>query len=58
MNFVLCLFVGMVNYLPALNVRDLKSERLSIIISYKNEEKLLGVPKLENSSGKEQAMAV
>ncbi|GBM45488.1 hypothetical protein AVEN_210221-1 [Araneus ventricosus] len=44
--------------LPVLNVRDLKSERLPIIVTYKDEEKLLGVPKLENSSGKEQAMAV
>ncbi|GBL94807.1 hypothetical protein AVEN_197496-1 [Araneus ventricosus] len=44
--------------LPALNVRGLKSERLPIIVTYKDEEKLLGVPKLENSSGKEQAMAV
>ncbi|GBN33506.1 hypothetical protein AVEN_183318-1 [Araneus ventricosus] len=44
--------------LPALNVRDLKSERLPIIVTYKDEEKLLGEPKLENSSGKEQAMAV
>ncbi|GBO10223.1 hypothetical protein AVEN_115748-1 [Araneus ventricosus] len=42
----------------ALNVRDLKSERLPIIVTYKDEEKLLGVPKLENSSGKEQAMVV
>ncbi|GBM85082.1 hypothetical protein AVEN_248813-1 [Araneus ventricosus] len=44
--------------LPALNVRDLKSERLPIIVTYKDEEKLLGVPKLENYSGKDQAMAV
>ncbi|GBM95461.1 hypothetical protein AVEN_55006-1 [Araneus ventricosus] len=44
--------------LPALNVRGLKSERLPIIVAYKDEEKLLGLPKLENSSGKEQAMAV
>ncbi|GBN47962.1 hypothetical protein AVEN_62951-1 [Araneus ventricosus] len=44
--------------LPALNVRDLKSERLPIIVTYKDEEKLLGVPKLENSLGKEQAMSV
>ncbi|GBM23196.1 hypothetical protein AVEN_57081-1 [Araneus ventricosus] len=44
--------------LPALNVRDLKSERLPIIVTYKDEEKLLGVPKLENSSGKEQAMTI
>ncbi|GBM89617.1 hypothetical protein AVEN_269090-1 [Araneus ventricosus] len=44
--------------LPASNVRDLKSERLPIIVTYKDEEKLLGVPKLENSSGKEQVMAV
>ncbi|GBM08873.1 hypothetical protein AVEN_57425-1 [Araneus ventricosus] len=42
----------------ALNVRDLKGERLPIIVTYKDEEKLLGVSKLENSSGKEQAMAV
>ncbi|GBM49622.1 hypothetical protein AVEN_249001-1 [Araneus ventricosus] len=38
--------------IPALNMRDLKSERLPIIVTYKDEEKLLGVPKLENSSGK------
>ncbi|GBN46551.1 hypothetical protein AVEN_271313-1 [Araneus ventricosus] len=44
--------------LPALNVRDLKSERLPIFVTYKDEEKLLGVSKLENSSGKEQAMTV
>ncbi|GBN58706.1 hypothetical protein AVEN_237242-1 [Araneus ventricosus] len=39
--------------LPALNVRHLKSERLPIIVTYKDEEKLLGVPKLENSSEKD-----
>ncbi|GBL86848.1 hypothetical protein AVEN_96073-1 [Araneus ventricosus] len=44
--------------LPVLNVRDLKSERLPIIVTYKDEEKLLGMPKLENSLGKEQVMAV
>ncbi|GBN10564.1 hypothetical protein AVEN_102257-1 [Araneus ventricosus] len=37
--------------LPALNVTDLKSERLPIFVTYKDEEKLLRVPKLENSSG-------
>ncbi|GBN95003.1 hypothetical protein AVEN_79173-1 [Araneus ventricosus] len=29
-----------------------------MIVTYKDEEKLLGVPKLKNSSGKKQAMAV
>ena len=44
--------------LPALNVRGTKEERLPIVISYENKEKLLAVPKLANSSGKEQAQAV
>lgn len=45
--------------LPALNVRDPKQERLPVIVSYDgNKDKLLGVPTLENSSGREQASAV
>ena len=44
--------------LPALNVRGTKEERLPIVISYENKEKLLAVPKLANSSGKEQVQAV
>ena len=44
--------------LPALDVRTSKEERLPIIISYGEEEQLLAVPKLDNSSSKEQAKAV
>ncbi|GBN89291.1 hypothetical protein AVEN_260439-1 [Araneus ventricosus] len=46
-SFVCVHWVG-----TALIVRDLKSERLPIIVTYKDEEKLLGVAKFENSSGK------
>lgn len=44
--------------LPALNVRDSKEERLPIVISYGDCEKIIAVPKLNNSTGKEQALAV
>lgn len=44
--------------LPALNVRDTKEERLPIIVSFGDREQLIGVPKLQNSSGEEQANAV
>lgn len=44
--------------LPALDVRKSKEERLPIVISYDNKEQLIAVPKLENSSGSEQAQAV
>lgn len=44
--------------LPALNVRDSKEERLPIVITYGDCEKIIAVPKLKNSSGKEQALAV
>ena len=44
--------------MPALDVRKSKEERLSIVISYGNKEQLIAVPKLDNSSGSEQAQAV
>ncbi|GBN44593.1 hypothetical protein AVEN_137748-1 [Araneus ventricosus] len=44
--------------LPALNVRDSKEERLAIIVSFDDREQLIGVPKLQNSTGKEQTRAV
>lgn len=44
--------------LPALDVRKSKEERLPIVISYDNKEQLIAVPKLDNSSGSEQAQAV
>lgn len=44
--------------LPGLDVRSSKEERLPILISFKDREQLLAVPKLESSSGKEQARAV
>ncbi|CAH0560540.1 unnamed protein product [Brassicogethes aeneus] len=44
--------------LPAVDVRSSKEERLPIVISYENKEQLLAVPKLDSSSGKEQALAV
>ncbi|GBN30790.1 hypothetical protein AVEN_68150-1 [Araneus ventricosus] len=44
--------------LPALNVRDAKEERLSIIVSFGDREQLIGVPKLQNPTWKEQTHAV
>lgn len=44
--------------LPGLNVRSSKEERLPILISYGEKEQLLAVPKLESSSGQDQARAV
>nr|CAH7719255.1 unnamed protein product [Callosobruchus chinensis] len=44
--------------LPALDARKSKEERLPILITHGNKEQLLVDPKLENSSGKEQAQAV
>lgn len=44
--------------LPALDTCKSKEERLPIVISYDDKEQLIAVPKLENSSGKEQAEAV
>lgn len=44
--------------LPALDSRKSKEERLPIVISYDNKEQLIAVPKLDNSSGSEQAHAV
>lgn len=44
--------------LPGLDVRSSKEERLPVLISYGKQEQLLAVPKLESSSGKDQAKAV
>lgn len=44
--------------LPALNVRYSKEERLPIVASFGDCEQLLAVPKLKNSTGREQANAV
>nr|CAH7723936.1 unnamed protein product [Callosobruchus chinensis] len=44
--------------LPTLDARKSKEERLPLLITHGNKEQLLAVPKLENSSGKEQAQAV
>ncbi|GBO28454.1 hypothetical protein AVEN_242531-1 [Araneus ventricosus] len=44
--------------LPALSARKLKEERLPIVISYGLKEQLIAVPRLYNSTGKEQAQAV
>lgn len=44
--------------LPGLDVRSSKEERLPILISFGEKEQLLAVPKLESSSGQDQAKAV
>lgn len=44
--------------LPALDSRKYKEERLPIVITYDDKERLIAVPKLENSTGSEQAQAV
>lgn len=44
--------------LPALDVRKCKEERLPIVITYDNKEQLIAVPKLDSSTGSEQAQAV
>lgn len=44
--------------LPGLDVRSSKEERLPILISFEEKEQLLAVPKLESSSGQDQAKAV
>ncbi|GBN39532.1 Long-chain-fatty-acid--CoA ligase 1 [Araneus ventricosus] len=44
--------------LPALIVRDAKEERLAIIVSFGDREQLIGVPKSQNATGKEQTHAV
>lgn len=44
--------------LSALDARKSKEERLPIVISYGNKEQLIAVPKLDNSSGSEQAQAI
>ncbi|GBN12167.1 hypothetical protein AVEN_269036-1 [Araneus ventricosus] len=44
--------------LPALNARKSKEERLPIVISYGLKRQLIALPRLDNSTGKEQAQAV
>nr|CAH7722161.1 unnamed protein product [Callosobruchus chinensis] len=44
--------------LPGLDVRSSKEERLPILISFGEKEQLLAVPKLESSSGQDQAKAI
>ncbi|GBM49251.1 hypothetical protein AVEN_70999-1 [Araneus ventricosus] len=44
--------------LPALSARKLKEERLRIAISYGLKKQLIAVPRLDKSTGKEQAQAV
>ncbi|GBN37489.1 hypothetical protein AVEN_36524-1 [Araneus ventricosus] len=43
--------------LPALSARKSKEERLPVVIPYGLKEQLIAVPRLDNSSGKEQAQA-
>ncbi|GBN47395.1 hypothetical protein AVEN_41535-1 [Araneus ventricosus] len=43
--------------LPALSARKSKEERLPIVISYEFKEQLIAVPRLDNSTRKEQAQA-
>ncbi|GBO20411.1 hypothetical protein AVEN_35971-1 [Araneus ventricosus] len=43
--------------LPALSARKSKEERLPIVISYGLKKQLIAVPRLYNSTGKEQAQA-
>lgn len=38
--------------LHAINAQNVKEERLLILITYKDEEKLIAVPKLDRASGK------
>ncbi|GBM80365.1 hypothetical protein AVEN_16459-1 [Araneus ventricosus] len=44
--------------LPALSARKSKEERFPIVISYGLKKQLIAVPRLNNSTGKEQAQAV
>ncbi|GBN83915.1 hypothetical protein AVEN_34148-1 [Araneus ventricosus] len=44
--------------LPALSARKSKEQRLPIVISYGLNKQLIAVPRLDNSTGKEQAQAV
>ncbi|GBM04737.1 hypothetical protein AVEN_20184-1 [Araneus ventricosus] len=44
--------------LPALSARKSKEERLPMVISYRLKEQHIAVPRLDNSTGKEQAQAV
>ncbi|GBN78469.1 hypothetical protein AVEN_136429-1 [Araneus ventricosus] len=44
--------------LPALSARKSKEERLPVVISYGLKKQLIAVPRLDNSTDKEQAQAV
>ncbi|GBN03851.1 hypothetical protein AVEN_72597-1 [Araneus ventricosus] len=44
--------------LPALNVKDAKEGYCYIIVSFGDREQLIGVPKLQNATGKEKEHAV
>ncbi|GBO41153.1 hypothetical protein AVEN_41117-1 [Araneus ventricosus] len=44
--------------LPALSARKSKEERVPIVISYGLKKQLIAVPRLDNSTGEEQAQAV
>lgn len=44
--------------LPGLDVRSSKEERLPILISFEEKEQLLAVPKIDSTSGKDQAKAI
>lgn len=44
--------------LPTLNVRDSGIDRLPIVITSNNVDLLIGIPKMEKSTGQEQANAV
>ena len=55
-NYVVAHWDG--KLLPSLNVRDSSIEHLPIIVSSQNMEQLLGVSKLERSTGEEIATAV
>ncbi|GBN57080.1 hypothetical protein AVEN_244563-1 [Araneus ventricosus] len=43
--------------LPALSARKSKEERLPIVISHELKEQLIAVPRMDNSTGKEQAQS-
>ncbi|GBO02108.1 hypothetical protein AVEN_10390-1 [Araneus ventricosus] len=43
--------------LPALSARKSNEERLPIVISYGLKEQLIAVPRMDNSTGKEQEQA-
>jgi adenylate/nucleoside-diphosphate kinase len=44
--------------LPTLNVRDSGIDRLPIVLTSKKQDLVIGIPKMEKSTGKEQANAI